>query len=162
MMTMRFPKKFIPIALAASILMVLGIISFFTATNWVFLTAKEPVMSPGTAITPGSAIITDPAGIKCKLTNYAIRPVYYGARFSVEKWVEDRWEEMPAPEGLRFDLGISIVRAFSSIELFYPASLFTGSSGDGLYRIRQNVWAGDAKNAAEHPLYCEFTVSATN
>jgi hypothetical protein len=161
-MLMRFSKKFLPIVLAVSILIVLGIVSFFTATNWVFLTAKEPVLSTGTATTPGSGITTDPAGIKCKLTNYAIRPVYYGARFSVEKWVEDRWEEMPAPEGLRFSLGISVVWPFSSVELFYPASLFTESSGDGLYRVVLNVWVGYPQNAKEHPLYCEFTVSPTN
>jgi hypothetical protein len=159
---MRFSKKFLPIVVVASILIVLGIISFFTATNWVFLTAKEPFMSTGTTMTPGSAIATDPAGIKCKLTNYAIRPVYYGVRFSVEKWVEDRWEEMPWPEGLHFSLGISVVWPFSPVELFYPASLFTASSGDGLYRIIQNIWVGDAKNATEHALYCEFTVSVTD
>jgi hypothetical protein len=156
---MRFPKKFLPIAVAFLILIVLGIVSFFTATNWVFLTTNEPVLSQAIAPTPGSALATDPAGIKCKLTNYSIRPVYYGARFSVEKWVEDRWEEVPTPEGLRFTLGIAVVRPFSSVELFYPASLFSESSGDGLYRIMQDVWVGDSRNARKHALYCQFTVS---
>jgi hypothetical protein len=156
---MRIPKIFLPIAVVVSILIVLCVVSFFTATNWVFLTTKEAVLSRGTAITPGPAITANPTGVKCKLTNYSIRPVYYGARFSIEKWVEDRWEEVPAPEDLRFTLGISVVRPFSSVELFYPASLFTESSGDGVYRIVQNIWVGDSQNAKKYALFCKFTVS---
>jgi hypothetical protein len=159
---MRVPKIFLPIGLTAFILIVLCIVSFFTATNWVFLTTKEPEPSVGTTITPESAVTKNLAGIKCKLTNYSIRPVYYEARFSIEKWVEDRWEEVPTPEDLRFSLGIEIVRPFSSVELFYPTSLFTESSGDGEYRIVQNVWVGDSQNAKKHALYCKFTVSVVS
>lgn len=154
----RNPKIILPIAAAVSILIIVSIVSFFTATNWIFLTTKEVVQLPGTTI-PGSSMTTQPAGIKCKFTNYSIRPIYYGARFSVEKWVEDRWEEVPAAENLRFTLGISVVMPFTSEDEFYPTSLFTETSGSGGYRIVQDVWVGDSKNAKEHALYCKFTVN---
>lgn len=152
------PKKFLPVVVAVSILIIVSIVSFLTATNWVFLTTKEAVQFPGTTITPGSSMTTQPSGIQCKLTNYSIRPVYYGTRFSVEKWVEDRWEEVPAPENLRFNLGISVVMPFSSADEFYPTSLFTETSGSGVYRIVLNTWAGDSRQAKQHALYCKFTV----
>ena len=110
---MKVHKTFLSIALVVILLIVSGCVSFFTATNWVFLTTKNPVQSPGTATPPASVMTMEPEGITCKLTNYSIRPVYYGALFSIEKWVEDRWEELPVPEDLRFHLGISVVKPFS-------------------------------------------------
>jgi hypothetical protein len=154
---MRHPKIFLAISGALFILIVLGMVSFFTATNRVSLTAKEAAPAEESAFATGSAITTEPTGIQCNLANYSIRPVYYGARFSVEKWVEDRWEEVPAPEDLRFTLGILVVKPFSSTELFYPASLFTETTGGGAYRIVQDVWMGDSRTAKRHELYCEFT-----
>ncbi len=155
---MRIRRLFLLIGLTVAVLIVLGIISFFTATNWVSLTIKGPWQPQAATITPESAITTGLPGIKCKLTNYSVRPVDYGTDFSIEKWVEDRWEPVPVPEGFRFALGISVVMPFSSSELIYPTGWFTQSSGDGLYRIVQNVWVGDAKNANKHALYREFSV----
>lgn len=156
---MRHSKIFLAISGALFILIVLGTVSFFTATNWVSLTAKEMALSGVTAFTTESVTTAEPTGIKCKLTNYSIRPVYYGAYFSVEKWEGDRWEDVPAPEDLRFTLGILVVKPFSSTELFYPTGLFTGTTGGGAYRIVQEVWVGDSRTAKRHELYCDFTIN---
>lgn len=155
---MRVSKILTPIALTAFIMIVLGIISFFTATNWVFLTIKGPWIPLETTVMPKETVCTELEGIICKLTNYSIRPVNYGTIFSIEKWLEDRWETVPVPKGFSFTLDIALIPPFSSIELYYPTGWFTQSSGDGLYRIKQNVWVGGSLNATEHPLYCKFTV----
>jgi hypothetical protein len=156
---MRVSKIYLIVALIAFILIVLGTVSFFTATHWACLTTQEAVQSPGITTLPESDVTTEWAGLQCKLANYSIRPVYYGAQFSVEKWVADRWEELPAPEGLRFELGINNLRPFSSVERFYPTGLFTANSGEGLYRIKQNIWVGEHQKANEQALYCQFTLS---
>jgi hypothetical protein len=155
---MRIRKIILPIALAVAVLIVLGIVYYFTTTNWVSLTIKGPWQPETTAVTQESAVTTGLPGLKCKLTNYSVRLVEYGDIFSIEKWVEDQWEPLPVPKGFIFPLGISRVKPFSSVELFYSTGWFTHNSGDGLYRIAQNVWAGDSHNAPGRPLYCQFTV----
>ena len=152
MIIIRSHRIVLPIAVFVSLLIMLAIASFFTATNWVFLKVNETV--PFAEVT----VPADPDETKCEFSNYSIRPVYYGSRFSVEKWENDGWDALSWPEGLRYDLGISMIRPFSTVERKYPTSLFAENHGAGLYRIVQDVWVGDNQNAARQ-VYCEFTIS---
>ena len=99
-----------------------------------------------------------PSGVECTLSNYSIRPVYYGHEFSVEKLDQSRWVPVPAPDNLRFELSIAVVQPLSSVKILYPTSLFTEPSGAGSYRIVQTVWTGTPATAKKHALYCEFIV----
>jgi hypothetical protein len=146
------------IGLAAAIIIVLGIVFYFIAPNWVSLTIKGPWQPEVMAVTAESANTTGLPGLKCKLTNYSIRQMEYGDEFTIEKRVADRWEPLPVPRGFAFSLTIAKVDPFSSVELFYSTGWFAHNSGDGLYRVVQYVWFGDSRNAPGHPLYCEFTI----
>lgn len=141
-------SKSLAIALAFVIVVSLGIYLFSNAEKRASLTTKQAIIGPGTPT------------IECTLRNCSLRPIYYGHDFQVERWVDDRWETVKASQNFRYLLSIAMVWPLSSKSIPYPISLYADFSEDGLYRIVQTVWTGEAKNAIKYPLYCEFTVSA--